>query len=491
MNRRELLGGLGVASASTLLWALGCSGTQKPTSVVAEAVADRDSVRTWLREAVSRLRAVFPTVHALAVERLRSTAASDVLGTGLAHARRDGVVLVVRDEAGLWREQVSSDLTRQGVANAVRALVGTSRKTVSIDFGPVPPASEVPRSFTDGELRNRVEAITRKRVDSRVVYGVSLLDIEDTWVFSIAPGRDLEHRARRVRQSVIRAAWNGPRPVVGSVERGWVGKLVDPRALGESDAERATEFALEMMTPAPFPDGRHTVLLDPSVTASLVDAGVRALLTTAAARRPEVQRGIAIGGTVASPLLTVIDDPTTRGSYGSFTFDDEGELAAPLTLIDKGRLTGVLGDRVGGGRGRGLRAGHVGAVEPSPSHLRVVAGPTPHGDLRDDGFLIEGALGAIVDPGTTRVVIAAARARVIKGGKPTGHVFPDVELVGDLGLLFGSVTGVSSDSERFDLRDERDGEPRWRSVEAPWLRIPLGDAKQPGVVRARQQAGLK
>jgi predicted Zn-dependent protease len=486
VNRREILGGLGVASASTVLWALGCSGTQKPTSVVAEAVADRDSVRAWLRDAVSRLRAVFPTVHALAVERLRSTAASDALGTGLAHARRDGVVLVVRDEAGMWREQVTSDLSKRGVANAVRALVGTSKKSMSVDFGPVPPALEAPKPFSDAELRNRVEAITRKRVDSRVVYGVSLYDIEDTWLFSIAPGRDLETRARRVRQSVIRAAWNGPGPVVGTVERGWVGKLVDPRALGEADAERATEFALEMMTPAAFPDGRHTLVLDPSVTASLVDTGTRALLSTSAARRPEVKRGIALGATVASPLLTLVDDPTTRGSYGSFAFDDEGEPAAPLTLIDKGRLVGVLGDRAGGGRGRGLRAGHVGAVEPSPSHLRVVAGSTPHGDLRDDGFLIEGGLGAVVDPGTTRVVIAAARARVIKGGKPTGHVYPDVELVGDLGLLFGSVTGVSSDAQVFDIRDERDGEPRWRSVEAPWLRIPLGDAKQPGVVRARQ-----
>lgn len=488
MNRREVLGGLGIASASTLLWALGCGGPQLAATKVSEAVTDRDEVRAWLRDAVARLRGVFPTVHTLAVERVRSLAASDVLGTGIGYTRRTGVVLTVRDQAGVWREQISSDLSKLGIAAAVRALVGASKTSASVDFGPVPRAPELPQPFTDGELRNRVEAITRKRVDSRVVYGVSLFDVEDSWVFSIAPGHDREQRSRRVRQSVLRAAWNGSRPAVGSVERGWIGTLVDPRALGEADAQDATDSALELMTPAAFPDGRHTVLLDPSVTASLLDAGTQALLTTAAARRPEVKRGLTIGATVASPLLTLIDDPTTRGSYGGVEFDDEGEPAGPLTLIDQGRLAAVLGDRAGGSRGRGLRPGHLGPVDPGITHLKLMPGTSAYETLLDDGFVLEGGLTAIVDPGTTRVVIAASRARTVRAGKLTGHVYPDIELIGDLGPLFTSVRGVSSERRRFDLRDERGGEPRWRSVEAPWLSIPLGEAK-PGVLRARRRFG--
>ncbi len=489
MNRREVLGGLGIASAQALLWALGCGGPQLATTKVSEAVTDRDEVRAWLREAVARLRGVFPTVHTLAFERVRSLAASDVLGTGIGYTRRAGVVLTVRDEAGQWREQVSSELGKAGVAAAVRALIGTSKKTASVDFGPVPRVPEPPQAFTDGELRNRVEAITRKRVDSRVVYGVQLFDVEDSWVFSIAPGHDREQRARRVRQSVLRAAWNGSRPVVGSIERGWIGSLVDPRALGEADAQRATDSALELMTPAAFPDGRHPVLLDPSVTASLLDAGTRALLTTAASRRPEVKRGLAIGAIVASPLISLIDDPTTRGSYGGFEFDDEGEPAAPLTLIDQGRLAAILGDRAGGSRGRGLRPGHVGPVDPGITHLKLMPGASTYETLLDEGFVLEGGLTAIVDPGTTRVVIAAARARTVRAGKLTGHVYPDVELIGDLGPLFTSVRGVSVERQRFDLRDEHEGEPRWRSVEAPWLTISLGEGVKPGVLRARRRFG--
>ena len=484
MNRREVLGGLGIASASTLLWALGCGGARQQAATATATVADRDQVRAWLHEAVSRLRVVFPAVHALAVERVRSLAASDVLGTGIGYARRDGVVLTVRDAAGQWREQVTSDLSKTGVAAAVRALVGSSKKLASVDFGPVPRAPEAPNTFTDLELRNRVEAITRKRVDSRIVYGVSLFDVEDSWVFSIAPGRDRERRSRRVRQSVLRAGWNGERPVVGSVQRGWIGALVDPRALGEPDAQRATEAALELMTPAAFPDGRHTVLLDPSVTANLLETATRALFTTASTRQLD-----RVGARVAAPSITLIDDPTIKGSYGGFEFDDEGEAATPLTLIDRGTLAAVLGDRAGGGRGRGIRPGHLGPVEPSISHLKLRAGATPHESLRDEGFVLDGGMTAIVDPSTTRVVIAAARARTVRAGKLTGHVYPEVELIGDLGPLLAAITGVSSESEVFDLRDERDGEPRWRSVEAPWIKIPLDTDAKPGVLRARRRFG--
>ncbi len=489
VNRRQLLEGLGIASASTLLWAFGCGGPQNTTAIAADAEVGRDEVRTWLREAVSRLAAVYPVVSALAVERRRTTAASDVLGTGVARSRRDGVVLVVRDREG-WREQVTSDLTKAGVAQAVRALIpGASNKAASIDFGPIPPAPPPPNAFGEQELRNRVEAITRKRLDSRAVYGVSLFDVEDTTVWWIAPGHDREQRALRVRQRVSRAAWNGARAVVGEVERGWIGELVDKtRELGEVDAERATERALEQMTPAAFPDGRYTTILDPSVTSSLLDTGTRALLTTAAARRAEVRHSLVTGANVASTAITLIDDPTSRHAYGGFEFDDEGEPAARITLIDKGRLVGTLGDRAGGQRGRGRRPGHVGAVEPSPSHLRLVPGTVGHDKMTDDGFIIEGATSAIVDPGTTRVVIAAARAREIRGGIATGRVYPDVELFGDLGQLFNAVSTVSSDTTQFAYRDERDGEPRWRSVEAPWLRIPL-DPKLQAIIRARRRFG--
>ena len=216
------------------------------------------------------------------------------------------------------------------------------------------------------------------------------------------------------------------------------------------------------MTPTSFPDGEHAIALAPSVVAVLVDAAVRTLLTTGAARRPEVALRLAIGRRVAAPVLTLVDDPAARGSYGGYQFDDLGGRAQPTTLLDRGQVVGVLAPR--------RRPGHIGPLEAAPSHLRVAPGIASRGGLLDEGFELEGGTSAVVDPASDRVVVAAARARELKAGTRTGRIYADIELVGDLGPLLASISTVSGEAETFGLRDERDGLPRFRSIEAPWLR---------------------
>src|SRR5665647_488633 len=115
-NRREVLGALGVGSASTLLWALGCAAPAKLTVRTPQQASGE--VRGWLRDAVARLALRYPVVHVLAVSRRRTTGAVDLVGTGVARARRDGVVLTVRDRDGMWREQISANLSADGVRDA-------------------------------------------------------------------------------------------------------------------------------------------------------------------------------------------------------------------------------------------------------------------------------------------------------------------------------------------------------------------------------------
>ncbi len=485
-NRREILGGLGIASAQTLLWAMGCTGQTRP---VRRAPDTSGEIRTWLRDAVSMLHgAGFTTAHALAVSRRRSTAARDVLGAGVAHARCDGVVLTVQDARG-FREQVTSDLSRDGVMAAVVAIAGRSVAPAWIDFGAPPSPAAVPKpdpdTISDASLLARVDAMAArdKGLSSRIVYAAAMIDIDDATVWSVARGRDLEQRLYRVRRSLTRVAWNGTRPVVSEVARAWSGGL-DDQTLGDDQIEYAHAAALAMMTPGAFADGEHRIMLAPTVVANVIDAAVQALLTTTALRRPEVAKRLVIGATVASPVLTLVDDPTSHAAYGGFEFDDEGEPAAPVTLLDRGRVVGRLSDRAGvaagvsTGAGRGRRAGHVGRVEPAASHVRLEAGT---GELvLDEGFLLEGGLGAIVDPSSDRVVIAVQRALEIRGGKRTGRVYADVELVGDLASLLASIVETSRQTATIGIRDELDGQPRWRSIETPWLR-------GTGVVRARRR----
>jgi predicted Zn-dependent protease len=465
VNRRDVLGALGLGSAHALWWAFGCSGPAR--SVRGEQIASGGEVRTWLHDAVGRLAAAgFAAPRALAVTSRRTTAAIDILGARVQRGRSDGVVLVVRDKDGARREQVTTDLSASGVAAAVRALAGNARpgkielsrpEVWNLGGGDEP---------SDAELIDQVDKLRQldTAISSRVVYRAEVIDIDDANVWSIAAGHDREQRLVRVRQAVTRVAWNGTQPVIGEASHGWLG-AIGAQALGKADIEGATHAALALTTPATFDDGIYAVVLDPSIVAQLIDAAVAAMLTTKAARRPEVAHRLAVGANVASPLITLVDDPTDAakyGAYGSYRFDDQGEPGAPIALVEHGHVSGKLDDR--------RRSGHTGMLEPTASHLRLEPGTDERDALGGDGFVLEGGAGAVVDPASDRVIVAAARARELRGGQETGRTFADVELVGELGPLLAAVAGVSKQTRMFTMRDERDGRPRWRSIAAPWLR---------------------
>jgi predicted Zn-dependent protease len=470
LHRREVLATLGVASASTLLFALGCGAPPRP---VRRAPQVSGEVRTWLHDAVARLAAAYPFAHALAVSRRRTTAARDLLGAGTAHLRVEGVVLTVRDRDGTWRESASSELSRDAIAAAARALAA-DRQPRPVDFGPPPPTPAEPPALDDRDLRARVERLLHgdAALARRLVYAAAALDIDDAIVWSVAPGRDLEQRLVRIRQTAVRAAWNGTRPVVREVERAWSGGL-DDQPLTPDDLTAASEAALEVLTPGGLDDGERPVVLDPSVVAVVLDAAARGLLTAAAARRPEVARRLA-AAPLASPLVTVIDDPTAPGAYGGFAFDDEGEPAAPLTLLDAGRVAARLSDRAAGAPGRGRRPGHTGRVAPSPSHLRLVpSAGTDAVDLRQlhsDGLILEGGVGARLDLDGDRIRVACTRARELRAGSTTGRLYADIELVGSLSALLSAIDAVDATPASFTPRDLAAPDPTWRSISAPAVR---------------------
>jgi hypothetical protein len=462
-NRREVLASLGVGAAHVLL---GCSA---PARGPARPQVDTGEVRSSLREAVARLHAAgFTHARALAVTRHRTSAALDVLGAGVAHARTDGVVLSTGTA-----EQVTTDLSRAGIEAAVRALAGSPRAPSSVDFGRAPAALVAPRELADYELLDRVSRLATRDPDlsSRIVYSAAMLDVDDSHVWAVAAGRDLEQRITRVRKSITRVAWNGTRPIVSEVARAWTG-TADDEDLSDADLAAAREHALALMTPTAFPDGDHAVALDPSIVAQLMDAAVRMLLTASAAHRPEVARRVAVGRRIASPLVMLTDDPLAERAYGGFVFDDRGERAEAVKLLDGGLVAGVLPPR--------RRPGHVGPLEAAPSHLTVASGTVAAGALLDEGFELEAGVSAIIDPSSDRVVISASRARERIGGKRTGRLYADIELVGELTPLLSAVTAASRETDTFGTRDDVDHLPRFQSVTAPALRTR-------GALRARRR----
>jgi len=140
---------------------------------------------------------------------------------------------------------------------------------------------------------------------------------------------------------------------------------------------------------------RVTIVLEPRIAASIVSITVGMLNgeRTLKGRTPFLDR---VGEIIASPLLTVLDDPTDVRSFGATSVDSEGQTCRPLSLIEAGVLRGFLHNTYTGRRsGEGTTANAIRGYRSTPgvgAHAVIMAPGS--GSLED---LIDGVdLGVLV-----------------------------------------------------------------------------------------------
>lgn len=141
-------------------------------------------------------------------------------------------------------------------------------------------------------------------------------------------------------------------------------------------ARDAVERAVRLLGATQPRSQRVKIVLEPRMSASIVGLTVGMLNGSRfiKGRSPFIDR---IGESIASPQLTVIDDPTDGRSFGATGVDGEGQTCSPTPLIEAGVLSGFLHNSYTGRRsGHGTTANAVRGYASSPgvgSHAINVA----------------------------------------------------------------------------------------------------------------------
>ncbi|MEZ5263011.1 MAG: TldD/PmbA family protein [Acidimicrobiales bacterium] len=106
-------------------------------------------------------------------------------------------------------------------------------------------------------------------------------------------------------------------------------------------ATEAADQAVRLIGAQQVPSQRLTLVLEPKLAATVL-AIIGSMLCGDAVVKGRTPFADRLGQSIASPLLTLVDDPTDARSMGADTFDGEGLACRRNVLIDGGELRGFL-----------------------------------------------------------------------------------------------------------------------------------------------------
>jgi PmbA protein len=227
-----------------------------------------------------------------------------------------------------------------------------------------------------------------------------------------------------------------------------LGDLLSPEEVGRVAAERT----VRRLGAKQVPTCEVPIVFDPETAAEILGHVFRALSGYSVFRNATFLKG-QVGETVASPLVTVIDEGRRPRGLGSRPFDGEGLPTRRNVPIEAGVLRHYLCDsyaaRKIGARSTGsARRGVSGGPSVGPANLSFAAGTTPPGEIVAGvtrGLYVTDLIGFGVDLVSGDYSQGAA-GQWIENGKLV-HPVHEVTIAGNLKQMLRDVDAVGTDLE--------------------------------------------
>ena len=204
-------------------------------------------------------------------------------------------------------------------------------------------------------------------------------------------------------------------------------EIIDERAAANV-ARTAAQKAVTMLDAKPTPAGAMPVVLANGFGGVLFhEACGHGLEADAVSKGASIYAG-KLGTEVAAPIVSAYDDGGLPNGWGSAAFDDEGVPTQRTLVIDNGRLTGYLYDRLRarndgvGPTGNGRRQSFRHIPIPRMTTTYIAAGlftPAEVIEATDHGFYAASLAGGQVEPASGAFVFGVAEGYLIEHGRIT------------------------------------------------------------------------
>ena len=372
----------------------------------------------------------------------------------------------------------TNDLTREALldgARAARAGLDGAPGTVTKDLRRVEPGVRTPVKIrpesVDAADKVAVlfEADDAARSTGAAVRQVvaSYADVRQRVLIAASDGTRAEDDRTRARLVVQVVAAGKGEIATGFEAPGHSGgfellEVNPPARLGR----RAAIKALAMLKAKPSPAGEFPVVLAAGTGGVLIHEacghGLEADTLVKEASVYATKRGEKLG----SDIVTIVDDGTVQGAWGSFGVDDEGTPSQRTVLFEEGVLVGHISDLQSArkidhpptGNGRRQSYAHVPIVRMRNTDL--LPGPDDAAEIVRSvkrGVYAATFAGGEVNPATGNFVFGMAEAYMIENGVIT-YPIKGAQLIGNGPKVLGVIEAVGKDFERWEGVCGKDGQ---------------------------------
>jgi TldD protein len=451
-------------------------------------VLDESLVREVLRAALSsggRFAEIFAEERRSTSIRLDDRRIED-LTRGL--DRGAGIRVIAGDTTGY---AYSNRLDREAVLEAARAAAaaarGTGREEVvdlrraepEVVHEVQKPAADVPADRKVAWVQEADHAARSHGAEVRQVV-VGYGDAVQRLLVASSEGGWVEEERHRVRlmaqvvaarDGVVQTGFDGPAGLGGA-------EMLEAHPPAEIGAE-AARMAVTMLDGMAAPAGEMAVVVGPAGGGVLFhEACGHGLEADTVGKEASVYRG-RLGQSLASSLVTGVDDSTLPGVWGSFSFDDEGTPARRTVLFDEGTLVALLYDRFWSGKdgaeptANGRRQSYAHLPIPRMTNTSILPRQgDPHDIVSDTkrGVYAKVLGGGQVNPATGDFVFGIAEGYLIEDGKITRPV-RGANLIGNGVQILQAVDAVAGDFDSRPGTCGKDGQGVPVTTGSPTLRI--------------------
>jgi TldD protein len=443
------------------------------------AMWDEAVIRTALDEALAsggELAEIFVEDRSSSALRLEGSRVEDVASGSDAGA---GIRVISGERSSYAYTNVMTEAGLRDAARAARAGVSSGSPGRSADLRSV-------RSETVNAVRMRPEevdaadkvAALRAADDSAretatshagvtVQVVASYMDLRQRVLIASSDGRWAEDDRTRVRFAVQVIASRDGRIMTGFEAPGHSGgfELLEDKPAGELGAKAAAK-AIRLLDARPSPAGELPVVLAPGTGGVLIhEACGHGLEADTLVKNASVYANRQ-GERFGKDIVTIVDDGSDPGAWGSYGVDDEGTPSQRTVLFDQGVLVGHLSDlrsakKIGHpptGNGRRQSYAHLPIVRMSNTYL--LPGPDDPQQIVSSvkrGVYAASLGGGEVNPATGNFVFGLAEAYMIENGEIT-HPIRGANLIGNGPRVLSVIDAVAADFDRKEGVCGKDGQ---------------------------------